>query len=72
MNSINGGGINPALFRRRQVETLTGLTRTTLYRLMADGKFPRPARIAKRAVAWRQEDVAAWLAKLATRTAVQS
>lgn len=31
---------------------LTGLTKPSIYRLMDEGKFPRPVKISKRSVAW--------------------
>ena len=31
--------------RRRAVEQLTGLSRSTIYDLMAKGQFPRPVRL---------------------------
>jgi len=62
----------PALLRRWDVEVKTGLSRTTMQRLMVSGKFPRPVLIAKRAVAWRAEAVSAWLAGLSTRDEVRS
>lgn len=39
---------------------VTGLSRATLYRLIADEQFPRPVRLGPRAVAWRCTDVEAW------------
>lgn len=48
--------------RRPAVEARTGLSRSTLYALMSRGEFPRPVRIARRAVAWRESDLAAWQA----------
>lgn len=47
--------------RRTAVEEITGLKRSTLYRLMAEGQFPRPVRIAGRAVAWPESQITAWL-----------
>jgi len=38
----------------------TGLTRSTVYRLMAEHTFPAPVKLAKRAVGWRHEDVRRW------------
>ena len=38
----------------------TGLTRSTVYRLMAEHTFPAPVRLAKRAVGWRHDDVRQW------------
>jgi prophage regulatory protein len=41
---------------------MTGLPRTTLYAAIAEGNFPAPVRIGRRAVAWREADVLQWLA----------
>ncbi|RZA14989.1 MAG: AlpA family phage regulatory protein [Proteobacteria bacterium] len=48
------------LLPRREVEHETGLSRSTIYRLMDAGKFPRPRRTAARKVGWRASDVEAW------------
>ena len=51
----------PVVFLRLQaVVRVTGLSRSTLYRLIADEQFPRPVRLGPRAVAWRRTDVEAW------------
>lgn len=54
------------LLRRHEVEDLTGLSRTSLYRLMDEGGFPRPVRVGKRAVAWRTVDLEEWFKGLET------
>jgi prophage regulatory protein len=56
-------GVQPAVFvRMAAVMQLTGLGRTTIYRLMAEDKFPSPVRLAKRAMAWRRVDLDQWSA----------
>lgn len=51
----------PVVFLRLQaVIRVTGLSRSTLYRLIADEQFPRPVRLGPRAVAWRRADIEAW------------
>ncbi len=51
----------PALMRLRAVLQVTGLGRSTLYRMVAEHTFPSPVRLTeRRAVAWRQEDVRHW------------
>lgn len=50
------------LLRRAQVEQMTGLPRASIYRIMEEGKFPRPVRLTARAVAWRATDVQKWIA----------
>lgn len=49
--------------RRPAVEALTGLSRSSIYAMMDTGNFPRPVRIGKRAVAWPENAVNAWLAQ---------
>lgn len=48
------------LLRRPEVERETGLSRSSLYRMMDDNQFPRPIRIGKRAVAWRASTIDQW------------
>lgn len=40
---------------------LTGLSKTTIYRLVRSGDFPRSSHVSTRAVRWRAEDVREWL-----------
>lgn len=49
------------LLRRPAVESLTGLSRSTIYQWMKEGRFPRPVKLGMRLVAWRESDVVAWL-----------
>ena len=50
-----------ALFLRLPaVMKMTGLGRSTIYRMVAEKKFPCPVRIASRAVAWRRADLDRW------------
>lgn len=55
------------IFRRPEVERMTGLSRSTIYALMAEGDFPKPIKLSKRAVGWRHEDIAAWLKSRETK-----
>jgi len=49
------------ILRRREVEARTGLSRSTLYAQMAEGTFPRPVRLGKRAVGWMESTISEWL-----------
>ncbi len=49
------------LLRRRQVEEITSMSRSSIYRLMQDGEFPRPVKVGPAAVRWRASDIMAWL-----------
>ncbi|HEY9067763.1 MAG TPA: AlpA family phage regulatory protein [Burkholderiaceae bacterium] len=40
----------------------TGLGRSTIYRLIAEQRFPRPVQLSQRAVGWRRVDLDCWSA----------
>ena len=48
------------LLRLRKVLEVTGLGRSTLYRMMSEGTFPSPVRLGRRAVAWKSAPVEEW------------
>ena len=48
--------------RRPAVEAITGLSRSTIYDLMAKGDFPRPVKLTAKAVAWPESAIVEWLA----------
>ncbi|MDS9467929.1 AlpA family transcriptional regulator [Paracoccus sp. MBLB3053] len=48
--------------RRTEVEALTGLSRSTIYRMMDAGDFPKPVKLTRKAVGWPEDQVAEWLA----------
>jgi prophage regulatory protein len=50
-----------SLFRLPKVLDKTGLGKTRLYELMAEGSFPRPISIGLRSVAWPSEEVDRWV-----------
>ena len=49
------------LLRRREVEKITGMSRSSIYRLMQEKEFPRPVRVGPAAVRWRASDITAWI-----------
>jgi prophage regulatory protein len=58
--------------RRAEVESLTGLSRSTIYDKIAAGEFPRPVRLTGGAVAWVESEIAAWQAeRIALRDVVR-
>lgn len=52
----------PKYLRRRAVEEITGLSRSTIYLLMSKGQFPRPIKLTTKAVAWSEASIVDWLA----------
>ncbi len=54
-------GVSPALLLRiGMVVRVTGLGRSTIYRMMATADFPSPVRLNNRVVAWRRTDLEKW------------
>ena len=47
------------ILRRRQVQTASGYSRSTLYSRMADGLWPKPVPLGPRAVGWPAREVKA-------------
>ena len=60
LDSADIPGSVPYLLRLPAVLKTTGLGRSTLYRLISERTFPSPVKLAKRAVAWRHEEVQRW------------
>lgn len=59
--------IQPTLkvLRRRQVEARTGLPRSSLYVLIAEGRFPAPIHLTTKSVGWLEHEIDAWIAERA-------
>jgi prophage regulatory protein len=48
------------LLRLKDVTTLVGMCRSTIYRLIGEGRFPDRVHYGARAVRWRAADIFAW------------
>ena len=57
MNDMRNGSI----LRRKQVETRTGLSRSTIYLRIKKGSFPRPIKLSERAVGWIEQEIDDWV-----------
>ncbi len=51
------------LYRLNEIESLTGLRKSSIYAGMKAGTFPHCIRLSTRAVAWRESDIATWQAQ---------
>ena len=51
------------LLKRQEVEARCGLARTSIYRMMRAGAFPKPLRVGARAVRWSETEIEQWLSK---------
>jgi prophage regulatory protein len=54
--------------RLAQVKEITGLSRSTIYRYMDKGMFPKHYDLGPRTVAWLEQDIQGWFGqRLLTR-----
>jgi len=54
--------LSPESFiRLREVCRHTAMSRTTVYRLAAEGAFPRPYKLGERFSGWKWGEVSEWL-----------
>ena len=52
---------NDRILRVKTVLDRTGLSRSTLYRKIQNGTFPRQVQISTRCAGWRESAVDAWM-----------
>jgi prophage regulatory protein len=60
MSKEHSLGYQP-LVRLTAVCERTSLSRSSLYRLMGQGQFPKPIKLSAGRVAWREGDLTDWL-----------
>jgi prophage regulatory protein len=48
------------IFRMKDICQAYGLSRSTIYRMVEGGIFPKPIKIGAKAVGWCSEDLDAW------------
>lgn len=51
------------LIRLKEVQNRVGLGRSTIYRWMAEGNFPKSVRLGGHAVAWVLADIDHWVSQ---------
>ena len=49
------------ILKLRELEKVTGLGKSTIYKLIQTEDFPAPVRLAERSVGWKNIDVFEWL-----------
>lgn len=49
------------ILRLPDVKARTGLSRSTIYLRISEGKFPKPISLGSRAVGWLSDEVTAWI-----------
>ena len=53
--------IQQEFIRLNVVQEITSLSKSTIYRLISEGNFPKQVQIGKRAVVWVRSDINAWI-----------
>ena len=53
--------IQQEFIRLNVVKEITSLSKSTIYRLISEGDFPKQVQIGKRAVVWVRSDINAWI-----------
>ena len=51
----------PNLMRLPQVIAATGLSRSTIYKMIKAGEFPRPMKLGGKINDWRGKDISNWI-----------
>ncbi len=54
--------LTPTILRLPAVKARTGLSRSTIYVMIAEGRFPVGVRLGTQAVGWYDSEVAEWIA----------
>ncbi|UCV27074.1 helix-turn-helix transcriptional regulator [Ferribacterium limneticum] len=49
------------VLRVERVSDATGLAKSTLYKYMAAGMFPKPIHLGPRCVGWLEQEIFAWI-----------
>ena len=49
------------IIRRTDVQKMTGLSRSTIYKWMDEGLFPKPVKLGPRAVGWVEDYIDTWI-----------
>ena len=52
------------LLRIAEVQEMTGLSRASVYKMVADGRLPPPVRLSARCVRWRESELQATIEAL--------
>ena len=60
------------ILRLPEVSQATGLSRSTIFRLVQAGDFPSSVRLTARTIGWRIDDVESWIAARAATSKDQA
>ena len=53
--------ISQRMLRLPEVRDITGVSRSSIYKWMDEGKFPPSRQLGERAIAWDSREIAKWV-----------
>lgn len=65
-DALRGANMATAILRLPAVKDRTGLSRSTIYLRISEGKFPKPVSLGGRAVGWVEVEIEDWLTQQIT------
>lgn len=54
---------NMRILKRAEVEARVALSSSAIYEAIQQGRFPRPVKIARKAVGWIESEIDSWIKK---------
>lgn len=60
--------IDDEIWNVRTITAKTGISRSTLYKYVKDGHFPRQRKLGPRRVGWLASDIRSWMTALQSKT----
>ena len=49
------------ILRLKEVKNRTGLSRSTIYAWIKEGKFPKAVALGDKAIGWRESEISSWI-----------
>lgn len=53
--------VDAVFIRERQILTMLPFSKSTLWRKVKDGSFPKPIKLSERVTAWKVEEIHEWM-----------
>jgi prophage regulatory protein len=53
--------VEAVFIRERQILTMLPFSKSTLWRKVNDGTFPKPVKLSERVTAWRVDEIHEWM-----------
>jgi prophage regulatory protein len=58
---MNNQDVTVLVVRMSRLVDMIGLSRSTIWKLLSEDKFPTPIRLGPRSIGWRIKDVEEWI-----------